>query len=253
MTENVLLLSLSEEPEATSLSVPFFAFNFWPCHVVCRIWVSPSGVEPPPPVLEARSLSPWTTGKSPMCALPTPPHRGSPLPCLSESPGLCGCHTTFNPHIRDLSMGLFLGLIATIKETRPWVPGLLCGCGCVTVVVQLLSRAWLFVTPWIAAHQASLSITNSWSPLSRWCHPTISSSVAPFSFCLQSFSASGSFPMSWLFGSGGQSIGASASASVIPANIQGWFPLGWTSLTSLQWMNGEEQVRGAVRHLLLES
>ena len=72
-------------------------------------------------------------------------------------------------------------------------------------------------------------------PLSRWCHPTISSSVAPFSFCPQVFPASGSFPMSRLFTSGGQSIRASASATDLSMNIQSWFPLvltGWTSLLS---------------------
>ena len=66
--------------------------------------------------------------------------------------------------------------------------------------------------------------------LSWWCHPTISSSVAPFSSHLQSFPASGSFPMSQLFAWGGQSIGVSASASVLPMNIQDWFPLGLTGL-----------------------
>ena len=71
-------------------------------------------------------------------------------------------------------------------------------------------------------------------PLSRWCHPTISSSVVPFSSCPQSFPASGSFPMSPRFESGGQSIGASASVSVLSVNIQGWFPLGLTDLISLQ-------------------
>ena len=71
-------------------------------------------------------------------------------------------------------------------------------------------------------------------PLSRWCHPTISSSIAPFSSCLQSFPASGSFPMSQLFPSGGQSIGASASTSVHPMNIQDWFPLGLSGLIFLQ-------------------
>ena len=71
-------------------------------------------------------------------------------------------------------------------------------------------------------------------PSSRWCHPAISSSVIPFSSCLQSFPASGSFPMSQLFTSGGQSIGASASASVLPMNIHDWFPLGLTDLISLQ-------------------
>ena len=75
--------------------------------------------------------------------------------------------------------------------------------------------------------------SNSW-PLSWWCHPTISSSVFPFSSCPQSFPASGSFPMSQLFTSGGQSIGVSASASVLPMNIQDWSPLGWTGWISLQ-------------------
>ena len=71
-------------------------------------------------------------------------------------------------------------------------------------------------------------------PSSPWCHPTISSSVIPFSSRLQSFPASGSFPMSQFFISGGQSIGVSASASVLPMNIQGWFPLGLTGWISLQ-------------------
>ena len=71
-------------------------------------------------------------------------------------------------------------------------------------------------------------------PLSQWCHPTISSSVIHISSCLQSFPASGSFPMSQFFTSCGQSIGAPASASVLPKNIQDWFPLGLTNLNSLQ-------------------
>ena len=71
-------------------------------------------------------------------------------------------------------------------------------------------------------------------PLSQWCHPTISSSVIPFSSCLQSFPASRSFQMSQLFTSGGQSTGVSASASVLPMNIQDWSPLGWTGWISLQ-------------------
>ena len=71
-------------------------------------------------------------------------------------------------------------------------------------------------------------------PLSRWCHPTISSSVVPFSSHLQSFPASGFFQMSQFFTSGGQSIGVSALASVLPMNIQDWFPLGWTGWISLQ-------------------
>ena len=90
--------------------------------------------------------------------------------------------------------------------------------------VQLLSCAWLFVTPWTAAHQASLSFTifavcSNSGPLSRWYHPNSSS---PFSSCLQSFPASGSFPMSWLFASGGPSIGA--SPSVLLMNISRLVP-----------------------------
>ena len=86
---------------------------------------------------------------------------------------------------------------------------------------------------------ASLTIINSQSLLklmssSQWCHPTISSSIIPFSSHRQSFSVSGSFPMSPLYTSGGQSIGASASASVLPMNIQDWSPLGLTGLLSLQ-------------------
>ena len=99
--------------------------------------------------------------------------------------------------------------------------------------VQSLSSVWLFVTPWTAAHQASLSITNSQNLLKLMSitlvmPSTISSSVIPFSTHLQSFWASGSFPMSLFFVSGAQSTGVSTSASVLPMNIQDWFPLGWT-------------------------
>ena len=96
--------------------------------------------------------------------------------------------------------------------------------------VQSLSHVRLFATPWTATHQASLSIptprvyTNS-CPLNWWCHPTISSSVIPFSSCPQSFPASGSFQMSQPFASGGQGIGVLASTSVLPLNIQYWSPL----------------------------
>ena len=88
--------------------------------------------------------------------------------------------------------------------------------------------------------------TNS-CPLSRWCHPTISPSVVPFFSCLQSFPASGSFQMSQFCTSGGQSIGASASTSVLPMNIQDWFPLGWTGWISLQ-SNGLSRVFSTVQN-----
>ena len=104
--------------------------------------------------------------------------------------------------------------------------------------VQLLSCVWLFVTPWTAARQASLSITSSRStptPMSieSVMPSSISSSVVPFS-CPQSFPASGSFQISQFFTSGSQSIGISASTSVLPMNTQDWSPLGWTGWISLQ-------------------
>ena len=95
------------------------------------------------------------------------------------------------------------------------------------------------MTPWTAVCQASLSSIISQSLLKFMSVELVmlSSHLTPvtsFSFCPQSFPAAGSFPVSWLFASGGQSIGASASASVLPMKIQGWFPLGWTALISLQ-------------------
>ena len=105
--------------------------------------------------------------------------------------------------------------------------------------VQSLSHVRLLATPWSQhARPPCPSPTprvypNS-CPLNQWCHPTILSSVSLFSFFLQSFPASGSFPMSWFFALGDQSIGVSASASVLPMNIQDWFPLGWTGWISLQ-------------------
>ena len=90
-------------------------------------------------------------------------------------------------------------------------------------------------TPGLLVHHQLLGFTQThvhW--LSQWCHSTISSSVIPFSSCLQSFPASGSFPVSQLFTSGGHIIGVSASTSVLPMNTQDWFPLGWTGWISLQ-------------------
>ena len=99
--------------------------------------------------------------------------------------------------------------------------------------VGSLSHVWLFTTPWTAACQASLSITNSRSSLKLMSIKMVAPSkhlilCRPLSSCLQSFPTSGSFPMSQFFALGGQSFGASASASVLPMNIQNWFPLGLT-------------------------
>jgi len=104
---------------------------------------------------------------------------------------------------------------------------------------QSLSCVQLFATPWTAAARLPCPsptprVYSNSCPLSWWCHPTILSSVVPFSSCLQSFPASESFPVCQFFASGGQSIGVSASASVLPMNIQDWFPLGWTDFISLQ-------------------
>ena len=105
--------------------------------------------------------------------------------------------------------------------------------------VQSLSRLQLFVTPWIAARQTSLSITNSRSLLKLMpsSHLVL---CLPLLLLPQSLPASGSFPMSQLFTSGGQSIVLSASASVLPVNIQDWFPLGWTGWISLQSKDSQE-------------
>ena len=105
--------------------------------------------------------------------------------------------------------------------------------------VQLLSHVKLFVTPWTAAPRLPCpsptpgARSNS-CPSSWWCHPTITLSVVPFLSCLRSFPASGSFRMSQLFASAGQTTGVSASASVLPMNIQDWFLLGFTGLIFLQ-------------------
>ena len=107
--------------------------------------------------------------------------------------------------------------------------------------VQSLSHIWLFVSHELqharlpCPSPTPRAYSNS-CPLSPWCHTAISSSVVPFSSCLQSFPASGSFPKSRLFASSGQSIGVSASASVLPMNIQDWFPLGLSGLISLRSM-----------------
>ena len=87
--------------------------------------------------------------------------------------------------------------------------------------------------PGLPVHHHPGVYSNS-CPLSQWYHPIISSSIIPFSSCLQSFPASGSFPVSQFFESGGQSIGVSASPSVLPMNIQDWFPLGWAGWISLK-------------------
>ena len=147
-----------------------------------------------------------------------------------------GCHT----------------LLQGIVPTQGWNPSLHCR----QILYHLIHQGSPIGT--ISSVQFSCSVvTDSWRPqlqharppcpsptpgvysnscpLSQWYHPSISSSVVPFSSCPQSFPASGSFPMSQFFTSGGQSIGVSALTSVLPMNIQDWFPLGWTGWISLYW------------------
>ena len=110
--------------------------------------------------------------------------------------------------------------------------------------VQLLSHVWLFSTPWTAACQASLSVTNSWSLLKLMSIESVTPSnhlnLCHSLLLPQSLPASGSFPMSHFFTSGGQSIGISASALNLPMNIQDWFPLGWTGWISCSPRDSQE-------------
>ena len=115
--------------------------------------------------------------------------------------------------------------------------GCVCVCVCVALEVTFkmygcsVTQSCLARLPCPSPSPGACSNSN---PLSQWCHPTISSSVVPFSSCPQSFPASGSFQMSQFFTSGGQSIRISASTSVLPMNTQDWSPLGWTGFISLQ-------------------
>ena len=107
----------------------------------------------------------------------------------------------------------------------------LCNCCSVTQLYTTLCNPMA----WFPCPSLSPGVCSNSCPLSRWCYPTISSSVAPFFSYSQSFPASGSFPMSHLFTSDDHNTGASVLASVLPVNIQDWFPLGWTGCISLQF------------------
>ena len=141
-----------------------------------------------------------------------------------------------NSRYGELTVKLYV-YFPPLGELAPLIPMLFKGQMNSSLVFQSFSCVWVFATLWTVARQSSLSFTisrvcSNLCPMSQWCHPTISSSVVPFSSCPQSFWASGSFPTSQLFASHGQSIGA--SASVLSINIQDWFPLGLTGLISLQ-------------------
>ena len=156
-------------------------------------------------------------GPSPLCTVICDNLAPSSLPsqCYSKEGQLCGLHQPGH-------------------DCNTWVhlPGLLVHQFSHSVVSDSLRPHGLQHTRLPCPSPTPEACSNS-DPLSRWCHPTISSSVGPFFSCLQSFPASGSFPSSQFFASGGQSIGVSASASVLPMK-QDWFPLGWTGWISLQ-------------------
>ena len=125
----------------------------------------------------------------------------------------------------------FTGRIAVLSDKCPDI--YIC---CLLFICQVMSNSLKhrgLQHPRLFCPSLSPRVCSNACPLSGWCYLIISSSVTPFSSCPQSFSASGSFPMSWLFASGGQSI--EASASVLPVNVQVWFPLGLTGLISLQY------------------
>ena len=129
-------------------------------------------------------------------------------------------------------MAVWGGLTNSCDSPWQWLNQTCCCCCSVaksySLLLHGLQHARLFCTP------LSPGVCSDSCPLSQWCYLTISSSATLFSFCLQSFPASRSFPVRWLFISGGQSIGTSVLASVIPMKIHGWFPSGLTDLTSLQ-------------------
>ena len=183
-------------------------------------------------------------GNCPMCLLGTSPPslllhhawRGGlvlPQPWIHTTKVLSHWATT----VRLGQVSVTRDWVGTSSQQEHWAQIL---SHCTAVTSQTLIK--LCLTLWSHGLQhtrlpcppLSPGVHSNSCSLSQWCYLTISSSAAPFSCCLQSFPTSGTFLTSWLFASGGQSIGASASASVLPMNIQGWSPLGWTGLISLQ-------------------
>jgi len=141
------------------------------------------------------------------------------LLCITQ---LIGGRTCLEPRLSDLSWSVFVITLTHIDNIAQF--------SC-SVVFDSLQPHGLQYTSTPCPSPTVRACSNS-RPLSRWCHPTISSSVVLFS-CLQSFLASESFQLSQFFTSGGQSIGVSASTSVLPMNIQDWFSLGWAAWISL--------------------
>ena len=187
-----------------------FCFMFWFFgHKACGILIPWPGIRPTNPAMEMQSLSPWTTREVPRVVI-----------ALSFfSLPFSYIHIYVHLYVHTYTHTFFL------NHLRVWFSSSVMSSSLQPHELQYARLPCLSPTPRVYPNPG---------PLSRWCHPTISSSVAPFSSYLQSFPASGSFLVSRLFTSGGQSIGVSASASVLPVNIQGLFPLGLTGSISLQ-------------------
>ena len=173
-------------------SFPGFFFFFLPHYASCRILVPRPRIEPTPLAVEAQGLSAGSAGKS-LSGFFLLELAGPPFPFWS-------CLERYKPSLQfgSVTQSCLTLWPHRLQHARPPCPS---------------------PTPRVYSDSC---------PSSRWCHLTISSSVVPFSSHLQSFPASGSFQMSQFFTSDDQSIGVSASASVLPVNIQDWFPLGWT-------------------------
>ena len=144
------------------------------------------------------------------------------------------CHEISLMNVRII-WGYFL-IVSSTQIWGLWIGPVQFSCSVVSNSLQPLGLQHAMLT---CPSPTPEAYSNS-CPLSRWCHPTISSSVIPFSSHLQSFPASGSFPISQFFPSGGQSMGVSASASHLPMNSQDWFPLGWTGWISLHPRDSQE-------------
>ena len=151
------------------------------------------------------------------------------------------CHVALTPHSSS-ALSIPKDSIFTFLVFSAFVYFLLCFLELLQFSSVQFSRSVMSDSLWHHESQHTSPLCPSQTPgvysnscpLSRWCHPAISSFVIPFSSCPQPLPASRSFPMSYFFASGGQSTGALVSASVLPINIQGWFPLGWSGWISLQ-------------------
>ena len=155
---------------------------------------------------------------------------------VDDGQGDLACCSSWSCRQSDTTERLNWTELTLLHLLKLWIPLTTAFWDCCSVAMLCpgLCNCMEYSLPGFSVLQLSPRVCSNSCPLSRWCHPTISSSFVPFSSCLQSFPASGSSLMSWLFTSGGWSIGVSASASVLPMNIQGWFPLGLTGLISLQ-------------------